>query len=295
MNSIILKSLQYVNLKPTPTIINDENYKNDFIDNKLKKNMPKMSKLKIRNNSTNNSTNNIENINPINKITKIKILPHNRNVIIFPNSSISNMHYKITKQKKFVTLDKQKKFVTLNTPFELPNKKLSIEELDKIKYYGITVNLKKNQRIDQNNFYSIIIKNPNIILLDLFPQIGLLSCLINNKLNNPFNHIVYEPRVEHIKFLTKNKTTHNSFFSIFSTKVNLKELKINTLLLNISELTFGFINEFLKEHKIYIDFNIDIIIIEFNDKIDNKQIETLLIELLFKKELFTENRELWIR
>ena len=95
-----------------------------------------------------------------------------------------------------------------NTKIIYPTRKhLKLDELDKIPYYDENDNIidnKKNEREEQyiGNDYIM----PDMVVLELGARYGTVSCVINNKLENPLNHVVIEPDTTVIDALKSNKS-----------------------------------------------------------------------------------------
>lgn len=113
------------------------------------------------------------------------------------------------------------------TIIKYPKRKhLTLEELDKIPYYDENNNIIDNihnERIEQylaNDFV-----NPNNVVLELGARYGTVSCVINNKLENPRNHIVFEPDNSVIDALMKNRKSHKSKFTIFNGIISNSKMK----------------------------------------------------------------------
>ena len=106
-------------------------------------------------------------------------------------------------------------------------KHLKLEDLDKIPYYDennkIIDNI-KNERIEQYISYDYV--NPNMCVLELGARYGTVSCVINNKLENPKNHIVIEPDKTVIPSLIKNRKSHKSKFTIFNGVISKNPVSI---------------------------------------------------------------------
>ena len=94
-------------------------------------------------------------------------------------------------------------------------KHLKLEELDIIPYVdenNVKINNKKFEREEQYMSYDYI--SPDMTVLELGGRYGTVSCVINNKLENPRKHVVFEPDKNVIPALIKNRNTHKSKFSI---------------------------------------------------------------------------------
>lgn len=115
-----------------------------------------------------------------------------------------------------------------NRIIEFPKRKhLKLEDLDIIPYIdenNIIINNKKNEREEQyiaNDFIK-----PNMTVLELGGRYGTVSCVINNKLENPRNHVVFEPDKLVIPALIKNRNTHKSKFTIVNGIIGSKPMKL---------------------------------------------------------------------
>ena len=115
------------------------------------------------------------------------------------------------------------------TKITYPNRKhLTLSELDKIPYYDENndmVDNKKNEREEQYICHDYI--NNELVVLELGGRYGTVSCVINNKLENPLNHIVIEPDKSVIDALKKNRKTHKSKFKIINGIISKKKMKLN--------------------------------------------------------------------
>lgn len=90
-------------------------------------------------------------------------------------------------------------------------------DLDNIPYYDENGELINNINAERDEQY-LANKwiNEDCKILELGARYGTVSCLANNKLNNPYNHVVVEPDSTVIEALKKNRDTHNSYFSIYN-------------------------------------------------------------------------------
>ena len=106
-------------------------------------------------------------------------------------------------------------------------KHLTIDELDKIPYIdenNSIINNKKFEREEQYMANDFIL--PNMTVLELGARYGTVSCVINNKLENPRNHVVFEPDKNVIAALIKNRNTHKSKFTIVNGIIASKPMKM---------------------------------------------------------------------
>jgi FkbM family methyltransferase len=105
--------------------------------------------------------------------------------------------------------------------------KLTFEELDAIPYYtetGETVDTISRERTEQILANKYIESHHKV--LELGGRYGTVSCIINNKLDNPEAHVVVEPDERVIDILHKNKDTHNSFFHVFQGVISNKKYNL---------------------------------------------------------------------
>lgn len=106
-------------------------------------------------------------------------------------------------------------------------KHLKLEELDKIPYVdenNIIINNKKNEREEQYMANDYIL--PDMKVLELGGRYGTVSCVINNKLENPRDHVVFEPDKVVIPALIKNRNTHKSKFTVVNGIIGSKPMKL---------------------------------------------------------------------
>ena len=99
--------------------------------------------------------------------------------------------------------------------------------MDKIPYYNEDneiINHKKLEREEQYASNDYI--NPDMKVLELGGRYGTVSCFINNKLENPKNHLVVEPDITVIDALKKNRKNHKSKFKILNGIISNKKMKI---------------------------------------------------------------------
>jgi FkbM family methyltransferase len=105
--------------------------------------------------------------------------------------------------------------------------KLSFEELDKIPYTtetDETIDTANRERTEQILADKYIQSNHRV--LELGGRYGTVSCIINNKLDDPYSHVVVEPDTRVINSLTKNRDNHNAFFHIFEGVVSNKKFSL---------------------------------------------------------------------
>ena len=106
-------------------------------------------------------------------------------------------------------------------------KHLKLDELDAIPYVdenNVKINNKKFEREEQYMSYDYI--SPEMTVLELGGRYGTVSCVINNKLENPRHHVVFEPDKNVIAALIKNRNTHKSKFSIINGIISAKPMKL---------------------------------------------------------------------
>ena len=63
-------------------------------------------------------------------------------------------------------------------------------------------------------------------VLELGAKYGTVSCVINNKLERPRHHVVFETDKNVIPALIKNRNTHKSKFSIINGIISAKPMKL---------------------------------------------------------------------
>jgi len=99
--------------------------------------------------------------------------------------------------------------------------------LDKIPYYDENnnrINHYKNERIEQYVATEYVL--PSYTVLELGGRYGTAACVINNKLENPHNHVVIEPDKTVIKALLGNAKSHKSKFTVINTIISNKSKKL---------------------------------------------------------------------
>jgi hypothetical protein len=105
--------------------------------------------------------------------------------------------------------------------------KLTFEQLDEIPYIdenGNHVDHKNSERDEQIIAKEYIL--PTDTVLELGGRYGTVSCIINNILDDPTKHIVIEPDDTVISALLNNRTTHNSFFTVYQNIICKKPKKL---------------------------------------------------------------------
>lgn len=94
--------------------------------------------------------------------------------------------------------------------------KLPLRDLDEIPYVneqGTIIDHKNMERGEQLIAERHIHENDSV--LELGGRYGTVSAIINNKLNDPYKHIVIEPEEAVIPSLLENRKTHNSYFTVY--------------------------------------------------------------------------------
>ena len=171
-------------------------------------------------------------------------------------------------------------------------KHLKLSDLDKIPYYDENnkrINNKHHERFEQWTTNERI--TPDDVGLELGGRYGITACVINNKLENPKNHVVFEPDKNVIKSLIKNRKTHKSKFTIFNGIISETPKKINyngfattterTTLNDKNKITSWTLDEIMKLTK--LNFNVLVADCEgclcdfFNENINYIQIQKNLL------------------
>jgi FkbM family methyltransferase len=101
---------------------------------------------------------------------------------------------------------------------------LKLEELDKIPYFDENnniINFIKYERAEQYIASDFIM--PYLRVLELGGRYGVVSSVINNKLEDPYMHVVVEPDSSVIDALNKNKINHECKFTIINGVVSIKK------------------------------------------------------------------------
>lgn len=110
----------------------------------------------------------------------------------------------------------------------MERKKLTLEELDEIPYVNETgmrlqsKNVEREEQVDATLFIP-----RHAIVLELGGRYGLAAAAINNRLDNPTQHIVVEPDSTVQSALRANRDSHNCFYSIFEGVVSRKPMYFN--------------------------------------------------------------------
>lgn len=103
--------------------------------------------------------------------------------------------------------------------------KMTLEELDNIPYYNEKdeiINNKSLERMEQQLAAKYIKSDDKI--LELGGRYGTVSCVANNILDDPLQHLVVEPDLTIIEALKKNRDLHNSSFHIYEGVISEKDL-----------------------------------------------------------------------
>lgn len=102
---------------------------------------------------------------------------------------------------------------------------LKLDDLDKIPYFDENdnvINFLNYERAEQYVATDFVM--PYLRILELGGRYGVVSSVINNKLENPYNHVVVEPDVNVINALNKNKKNHKCNFTIINGVVSTTNL-----------------------------------------------------------------------
>lgn len=115
-----------------------------------------------------------------------------------------------------------------NIDVQYPKRKhLKIEDLDRIDYYDENdnvINILINERPEQYLANDYIL--PDMKVLELGARYGTVSCVINNKLENPRNHVVMEPDKTVLNALIKNRKNHESKFTIVNAIISNEPMEL---------------------------------------------------------------------
>lgn len=102
---------------------------------------------------------------------------------------------------------------------------LKLEELDNIPYFDEhdnVINFIKHERAEQYVASDFVM--PYLRVLELGGRYGVVSSVINNKLEDPYMHAVIEPDKTVINALNKNKINHQCKFTIINGVVSREKL-----------------------------------------------------------------------
>lgn len=107
----------------------------------------------------------------------------------------------------------------------MERKKLSLQELDELPYYnerGEQIQSKYIEREEQIDAEVFI--PPHAVVLELGGRYGLAAGVINNRLDNPLNHIVVEPDSTVIQALKANRDSHFCHYIILEGVISRKPM-----------------------------------------------------------------------
>jgi hypothetical protein len=111
---------------------------------------------------------------------------------------------------------------------------LTKKEIQSIPFYDENNNTflatDRNRENSEQNIANIFVE-PDDCILELGGRYGTVSCIANNILNNPINHVVVEPDKRVLNALNMNRSKHNSYFFIFDGIIS-KEKKYSLTNLN---------------------------------------------------------------
>jgi phospholipid N-methyltransferase len=304
MNNIIAGKMVFQRIRSSYDEININNEEqNNYIDD-LKKEIGQDNKKKIfrlKNEIIKQNTNNTQkqNSDPVKKEKQVTI-----------NNKISKREMFFTdlrvllNRKKFASLRENKKNsnklenskkIKLERNIE---KKYSFRVLDLIDYYDINykiLQINSTERITQDKFYNDI---RYLNVLEFFPNNGLLTCLLNNKLENSDKHFVVENNSPYFKILEDNKNSHNGFFNIINLNpedINISEYSINCIIFNnICAENYEKILNIINRNLDNLKNNIFDIYFEKLDNLDMFSLYKILESISFIKKISEENREHWI-
>ena len=111
------------------------------------------------------------------------------------------------------------------TPIYPKRPHLKLEELDKIPHFDENdniINVIKYERAEQYVASDFVM--PYLRVLELGGRYGVVSSVINNKLEDPYMHVVVEPDTSVINALNKNKINHQCKFTIINGAVSIEKL-----------------------------------------------------------------------
>jgi FkbM family methyltransferase len=111
------------------------------------------------------------------------------------------------------------------TPIYPKRPHLKLEELDKIPHFDENdniINVIKYERAEQYVASDFVM--PYLRVLELGGRYGVVSSVINNKLEDPYMHVVVEPDTSVINALNKNKINHQCKFTIINGSVSIEKL-----------------------------------------------------------------------
>ncbi len=106
--------------------------------------------------------------------------------------------------------------------------RLTLNELDAIPYIDENGNIIDHMVFERDEqIMADTHITPDSKILELGGRYGTVSCIANNKLDDPTQHVVVEPDINVLQSLKKNSNTHNSYFQIYPGVVSNKPLYIN--------------------------------------------------------------------
>lgn len=111
------------------------------------------------------------------------------------------------------------------TPIYPKRQHLTLDQLDKIPYFDEKdniINFLKYERAEQYVASDFVM--PYLKILELGGRYGVVSSVINNKLEDPYMHVVVEPDKNVISALNKNKINHKCKFTIINGVVSSTNL-----------------------------------------------------------------------
>jgi len=193
--------------------------------------------------------------------------------------------------------------------------------------YGNKIDTENIEKCEQDLTNEYILEND--IVLELGARYGSVSCTINSKLNNKYNHVAVEPDDRVWDALEKNKKNNNCDFNIVKGFISNKKLDLTNLdcwyggygatfienndtkipsysldeIMKQYNLNFnvlvadceGFLEVFFDENPNFYD-NLRLIIFEadYPDKCNYDKINNTLIEKKFTK-LLEGHQNVWIK
>jgi FkbM family methyltransferase len=125
------------------------------------------------------------------------------------------------------------------TPIHPKRPHLTLNKLDKIPYYDENdniINFLKYERAEQYVANDFVM--PYLKILELGGRYGVVSSVINNKLEDPYMHVVVEPDKKVINALNKNKINHKCKFTIINGVVSSTNLILKTHKIGEASKTF---------------------------------------------------------
>ena len=144
------------------------------------------------------------------------------------NPQKNTQKYKQTDKQTDKDYWDKKKVMWLKRKIVYPTRPhLKLEQLDEIPYVdenNKTILHKKFEREEQYMTNDFVL--PDMTVLELGGRYGTVSCVINNKLENPRNHVVFEPDKTVIPALIKNRKTHKSKYLIVNGIISSKPMKL---------------------------------------------------------------------